>query len=211
MSFDCPPDPGISSFRCWFPLALWIFSSGYVLLCVCSVAQSCPTLGPHGLKAARLLCPWDSPDKNTGVGCHSLLQGIFPTQGSSPHLLPWQGKSCRHFKLKFTSALITFPPYLLCVLNSLSLFIQAPKHRKSWLVLGFLLPLGFSVSKITDPVASNRNKAHSSLFLCHDQCLEASLDSILLSLSHWSFSSEPLSHCPQSYFSLNVWSCYSLS
>ena len=32
------------------------------------------------------LCPWDSPGKNTGVGCHSLLQGIFPTQGSTPHL-----------------------------------------------------------------------------------------------------------------------------
>ena len=30
---------------------------------------------------ARLLCPWDSPGKNTGVGCHALLQGIFLTQG----------------------------------------------------------------------------------------------------------------------------------
>ena len=27
-----------------------------------------------------MLCPWDSPGKNTGVGCHFLLQGIFPTQ-----------------------------------------------------------------------------------------------------------------------------------
>ena len=33
---------------------------------------------------ARLLCPWDSPGKDTGVGCHTLLQGIFPTQGSNP-------------------------------------------------------------------------------------------------------------------------------
>ena len=33
------------------------------------------------------LCSWDSPGKNTGVGCHSLLQGIFPTQGSSLRLL----------------------------------------------------------------------------------------------------------------------------
>ena len=31
--------------------------------------------------AARLLCPWNSPGKNTEVGCHSLLQDIFPTQG----------------------------------------------------------------------------------------------------------------------------------
>ena len=42
---------------------------------------------PHGLQPARLLCPWASPGKNTGVGCHSFLQGIFPTQGSSPGLL----------------------------------------------------------------------------------------------------------------------------
>ena len=34
-----------------------------------------------------LLGPWDFPGKNTGVGCLFLLQGIFPTQGSNPHLL----------------------------------------------------------------------------------------------------------------------------
>ena len=51
------------------------------------VAQSCPTLPPHRLKPAKLLCPWDSPGKNTGVGCHFLLQAIFPTQGSNSHLL----------------------------------------------------------------------------------------------------------------------------
>ena len=36
---------------------------------------------------ARLLCPWDSPGKNIGVGCHAILQGIFLTQGSNPGLL----------------------------------------------------------------------------------------------------------------------------
>ena len=41
----------------------------------------------HGLQLARLLCPWNSPGKNTGVGCHALLQGIFLTQGSNPDLL----------------------------------------------------------------------------------------------------------------------------
>ena len=44
------------------------------------------SLWPHGLQPARLLCPWDSPGKNTGVGCHALLQQIFPTQGSNPGL-----------------------------------------------------------------------------------------------------------------------------
>ena len=36
--------------------------------------QSCLTLRPHRQQPTRLLCPWDSPDKNTGVGCHFLLQ-----------------------------------------------------------------------------------------------------------------------------------------
>ena len=45
----------------------------------CSVTSD--SLRPHGLLPARLLGLWDSPGKNTGVGCHSLLQGIFPTQG----------------------------------------------------------------------------------------------------------------------------------
>ena len=44
------------------------------------------SLQPRGLQSARLLCPWDSPGKNTGVGCHALLQGIFPIQGSNPDL-----------------------------------------------------------------------------------------------------------------------------
>ena len=38
--------------------------------------------------AARLFCLWNFPGKNTGVGCHVLLQGIFPTQGSNLCLLP---------------------------------------------------------------------------------------------------------------------------
>ena len=41
------------------------------------------------LQPARLLCIWDSPGKNTGVGCHALLQGIFPTQESNLCPLPW--------------------------------------------------------------------------------------------------------------------------
>ena len=44
------------------------------------------SLPPHGPLPIRLLCPWNSPGKNTGVGCHFLLQGIFPAQGSNPGL-----------------------------------------------------------------------------------------------------------------------------
>ena len=56
----------------------------------CLHAQPCPTLRPPGLQPTRLLCPWNSPGKNTGVGCHFLLQGIFLTQGLNLPLLHWQ-------------------------------------------------------------------------------------------------------------------------
>ena len=49
------------------------------------VAQSCLTLRPHGLSS-----PWNSPGQNTGAGGLSLLQGIFPTQGSNPGLLHYR-------------------------------------------------------------------------------------------------------------------------
>ena len=45
------------------------------------VTQSCLTLRPYGPYPARILCPWNSPGKKTGVGSHSLLQGTFPVQG----------------------------------------------------------------------------------------------------------------------------------
>ena len=57
----------------------------------CSVMSD--TLRPHVLGPIRLLCLWDFPDKNTGVGSHLLLQGIFPPQGLNLHLLSllhWQ-------------------------------------------------------------------------------------------------------------------------
>ena len=49
-----------------------------------SVMSDC--LRPHGLWPTRLLCPWDFPGKNAGVGCHFLFQEIFPTQGLNPGL-----------------------------------------------------------------------------------------------------------------------------
>ena len=56
----------------------------YVLLCL--VTQSCPTLcDPKGC-SLPVLCPWDSPGKNTGVGCHAFLHGILSTQRSNPGL-----------------------------------------------------------------------------------------------------------------------------
>ena len=52
------------------------------------VNKSCLTLwGPHGLQLTRFLCPRYFPGKNTGVGCHFPLKGIFPTQGLNLGLL----------------------------------------------------------------------------------------------------------------------------
>ena len=44
------------------------------------------SLQAHGLQTAWFLYPWDCPGKNAGVACHTLLQGIFPTQGLKPCL-----------------------------------------------------------------------------------------------------------------------------
>ena len=70
-------------------LSTWWILSVTKLFCWCVlVAQLCLTLcDSHGLKPARCLCPWNSPGKNTGVGCYSLLQEIFLTQGLNPGLL----------------------------------------------------------------------------------------------------------------------------
>ena len=79
----------------------------------------------YGLWPTRLLCPWDSPGKNTGVGCLALLQGIFWTQGSNQHLLcllHWQVGSLSLVppgKLLTSSLPVDLPLWLL-TLRSLS-------------------------------------------------------------------------------------------
>ena len=57
------------------------------LLDFSQVQLQVPRMQPHGLQPTRLLCPWDFPSQNTGVGCHAPLQGIFLNQGSNPRLL----------------------------------------------------------------------------------------------------------------------------
>ena len=72
----------------WLTWQYLILSAQLILVIIMKnvkvkVAQSCPTLlWSHGLYS-----PWNSPGQNTGVGSLSLLQGIFPTQGSNPGLL----------------------------------------------------------------------------------------------------------------------------
>ena len=66
------------------------------IFALCSYSVLSSSLWHHGLYPARLLCPFDSPGKDTKVGCHFLLQGIFQTQGSNWYLLGllhWQANS----------------------------------------------------------------------------------------------------------------------
>ena len=77
------------------------------------------SLTPQGLQPARLLCPWDSPGKNTGVGSPSLLQGIFLTHGLNPRLL-----RCRY--ILYISA--TRELYI-CPQNASAPFVRTQKQR----------------------------------------------------------------------------------
>ena len=61
-----------------------LYCLSYLLL---SHSVESDSLRPHGLYPARLLSLWDSLGKNTEMGCHALVQGIFPSQGSNPGLL----------------------------------------------------------------------------------------------------------------------------
>ena len=65
-----------------------LLRKAHVCVCVCARtrARVSRSVGSNCLYA-RLLCPWNPLGKSTGVGCHFLLQRIFPTQGSNLGLL----------------------------------------------------------------------------------------------------------------------------
>ena len=99
--------------------------SGVCVRSVTSVVSD--SLWPHGLQPARLLCPWDSLGKNTGVGCHALFQGLFPTQVLNSHLLHllnWQ-----------VDSLPTEPPGKYCLNTSPELAGGFFTHWTTWKVL----------------------------------------------------------------------------
>ena len=68
--------------RIYIYVCVYIYIHTHIYDCMCAKSlQLCVILlRPCRLWPARLPCPWDSPSKNTGVGCHAVLQGIFPTQ-----------------------------------------------------------------------------------------------------------------------------------
>ena len=80
-----------------------------VCVCVCvSLSVMDSSLQPHGLQLTRFLCPWNSPGKNTGVGCHSLLQGfsVVTSNLKYTHARAWgplpHKSSGREFKIQRT-------------------------------------------------------------------------------------------------------------
>ena len=73
-AYNAPPSMGFSRQKYWSGVPLSPFSCVQLF-----DSTNCSPL--------RLLCPWDSPDKNAGVGCHALLQRIFAAQGSNLCLL----------------------------------------------------------------------------------------------------------------------------
>ena len=137
------------------------------------------SLQSHRLYPIRFLCPWDSPGKNTGVGCHALLQGIFPTQISNAwllHLLHWQeepltlNQGCPNHRPanenpEQTCLCPTIPIYV-------SLYFPAPPeyHLSLCILLSSAQPLGYISLSCTEDIqpehgSSFCNPCHSH-FLC---------------------------------------------
>ena len=127
-----------------FPGIRWVEAK-----CCCHlVSRLYLTLCNFMTEPARLLCPWDFPGKNTGVVCHSLLQGIFPTQGLNPGL-----PHCRQilYQLSHQGSPVIWPinllawasawnPQILCCLNifsHLSGFSTLRKRRQRGKTLSF--------------------------------------------------------------------------
>ena len=110
-------------------------------LCACMLSASVvsDSLWPCGLELTRLLCPWDSPRKNTGVRFHALLHSIFPAQGLNPYLsclLHWQAG----FFFFFFTTCVTWEPLLLFQ------FSQFSRSVMSWL---FATPMDCSMPGFT--------------------------------------------------------------
>ena len=85
---------------------------------MCSVMFN--SLQLHGLQPVRLLCPWNFSGKNTGVGCYSILHGIFPPQGSNPGLL--------HYRQILYSLIYQGSPDYILVIASEHLVAQHNKY-----------------------------------------------------------------------------------
>ena len=79
----------------------------------------------YGMQPARLPCPWDSPGKNTGMGCHALLQGFLLTQESNLCLLCLPALACGFFTISTTWEV---QAYVYTWLNSSAVHLNLSQH-----------------------------------------------------------------------------------
>ena len=137
-----------------------------VLCLVASVVSD--SLWPHALQPARLLCPWDSPGKNTGVRCHTLLQGNLPNPGikpTSPASPAFHVNSLPLRHLLLLLLLSHFSRVWLCVTPEMAAH-QAPpslgfSRQEHWSGLPFPSPMHESEKwKWSRPVMSDSSTPH---------------------------------------------------
>ena len=162
----------------WWPsqvlkVSLRSLHSGFSVLQRCvssSLSESrsvaSDSVRPHGLQPTRLPCPWASPGKNTGVGCHALLQRIFPTQGSNLGL-----PCCLRFFTVWALSLSCSQLCISCCPPSLTSHMCSPaigqgpvsNPRRLWGPL--LRPLSSLVFVLPSPVASSALNERRSFLL----------------------------------------------
>ena len=97
---------------------------------------------------ARLLCPWDSPGKNTGVGCHAFLQGSLPTQGLNSRLMHWHAGflAVSHLGSLISLFFVLNTTYSICSLNAIS-------FKRPW---GVFITILLCCSKYISPVMKKK-------------------------------------------------------
>ena len=123
---------------------------------MCLAAQLCLTFcDPVGCSPPGSSAHGDSPGKNTGVGCHFLLQGIFPTQGSNPDL-----PHCRRILYRLSHPGSPYSIQLVHILNScwshpLGIQIRVPTLNLMWFSVsyseGTLNRLEILLNRLTKP------------------------------------------------------------
>ena len=116
-----------------------VFSASAVkIITAVHVLSRVRLLRPHGPQPIRLLCLWEFSSKATRVGCHFLLQGVFPTKGLNPHLLASLADSSAQW-LSHWEAL----NYYYSALNSSPLLnLNLPEMQETWVrSLGWEDPL----------------------------------------------------------------------
>ena len=114
-------------------------------LCCAALSRSVVSnfLQPHGLEPSKLLCPWNSPGKNTGLSNLSFFQGIFLTQELNQGLL-----HCRKIFNQLSYQRSTYNATVLCLVSHVGLFATpwTEAHQAP-------LSMGFSQARILGWVA----------------------------------------------------------